>query len=659
MGIFWDIENCAIPRANDAATIACNILSRAQAFGLRTVVFKAAADSSNFRRETIAALSDMGLSIEDVGATRKGNDRADMKLMHCVYAFMNENSPPATVIIISGDSDFSSMFAQCKMKGYRTAFVSPQQVTRRLTANCADLSSNWTVWQTDPSLPHPRSETKPIDTQSLQLNGSSVLPPAHQTSRTSCAPPSYRLAEMEALPDTTRIWNGESVMNGRERDEVDSAMAAQVAAAERDEVDNAMAAQVAAAAETESLSAVSSLDTYAGNHTQTSANNFLSGSPEDVNLLFNAIGGLEEILQTLSNEVENTNGLEAGAVWVPNLYRYVTDRSRSTPGITGQVRVDLLSASKKGITRKIVHEGDQYVKLFDDSVVAGCPAEDDTLPVPHVQTNESKQVQIARDNSHGNAFITYLQNRYSNGEWPESKDKLRPDFEVFRGQRKVAGHHTLGFSKTLYLLCRIRSGLQAVTPDGRLWWSINLGVPTLEQTAVGSSGNRITEQHTNNHREQNISITPGITADVTEPVTKESDPRTSDNEVEVHDLLCGSPPEVEDVTNTTRGTMNDLLGCLVPTTKLLLPTQTNADTNLDGEIEPSLLNIWEQCHPRMDFKTFQQQLHEEGYFSSDDILSMEGGVDGEEFQEVFVGVLKLKAPEVRRLKKCLVQTSTL
>ena len=96
-----------------------------------------------------------------------------------------------------------------------------------------------------------------------------------------------------------------------------------------------------------------------------SGSSFLVGAPEDVRLLFKAIGGVEEILQTLSKEVQNTRGLETGAVSVPEVYRYVTDKSRNTLGITNQVKIDLNSAAREGVIRKIGHGGDQYVKLSD------------------------------------------------------------------------------------------------------------------------------------------------------------------------------------------------------------------------------------------------------------------------------------------------------
>ena len=124
-----------------------------------------------------------------------------------------------------------------------------------------------------------------------------------------------------------------------------------------------------------------------------SGSGFLVGAPEDVKLLFEAIGGVEEILQTLSKEVQNTKGLETGAVSVPDVYRYVTDKSRNTQGITNQVKIDLTSAAREGVIRRIGHGGDQYVKLSDDkqpdaSTVGG--SKGNKQPEASKQTNAKK-----------------------------------------------------------------------------------------------------------------------------------------------------------------------------------------------------------------------------------------------------------------------------
>ena len=85
VGVFWDLENCGVPRGANSAMVARAIIDRARQFG-STVRCKAAADTANFKRDTIATLSNMGISIIDVGATKKGNDRADFELVHSMSA---------------------------------------------------------------------------------------------------------------------------------------------------------------------------------------------------------------------------------------------------------------------------------------------------------------------------------------------------------------------------------------------------------------------------------------------------------------------------------------------------------------------------------------------------------------------------------------------
>ena len=94
VGVFWDLENCGVPRGANSAMVARAIIDRARQFG-STVRCKAAADTANFKRDTIATLSNMGISIIDVGATKKGSDRADFELVHSMSAPAPLASPKA------------------------------------------------------------------------------------------------------------------------------------------------------------------------------------------------------------------------------------------------------------------------------------------------------------------------------------------------------------------------------------------------------------------------------------------------------------------------------------------------------------------------------------------------------------------------------------
>lgn len=74
--------------------------------------------------------------------------------------------------------------------------------------------------------------------------------------------------------------------------------------------------------------------------------------------------------------------------------------------------------------------------------------------------------------------------------------------------------------------------------------------------------------------------------------------------------------------------------------------------------DTALHQLWNQtCSPRIGFDLFQSSLAAEGYMGIEDINSMEAGFDGEEFRFVFVHTLKLKPPELRRLRAHLERPS--
>ena len=127
--------------------MATNVINRAIEFGTG-IHFVAAADTSNFSRGTIASLTDVGVMIEDIGTTRKRNDRADSVLLSRMYDFMSVHDVPATMVIISADKDFARMLAESKKKGHRTVLVHPTNGAGPSNATCADYTYDWAVWCT-------------------------------------------------------------------------------------------------------------------------------------------------------------------------------------------------------------------------------------------------------------------------------------------------------------------------------------------------------------------------------------------------------------------------------------------------------------------------------------------------------------------------------
>ena len=75
------------------------------------------------------------------------------------------------------------------------------------------------------------------------------------------------------------------------------------------------------------------------------------------------------------------------------------------------------------------------------------------------------------------------------------------------------------------------------------------------------------------------------------------------------------------------------------------PGAVTAQAEGQSGLAAELRALWSAACPRLVFENFQATLFEEGYTELDDLRSMDGGVDGDEFRNLAT-CLQLKAPEV-------------
>lgn len=75
------------------------------------------------------------------------------------------------------------------------------------------------------------------------------------------------------------------------------------------------------------------------------------------------------------------------------------------------------------------------------------------------------------------------------------------------------------------------------------------------------------------------------------------------------------------------------------------PGAVTAEAEGQSGSAAELRALWSAACPRLAFESFQATLFEEGYTEMDDLRSMDGGVDGDEFRNLAT-CLQLKAPEV-------------
>ncbi|KLO18574.1 hypothetical protein SCHPADRAFT_819553, partial [Schizopora paradoxa] len=126
VGIFWDYENCHPSASMNGCKIANNIRNVALQFG-SIVTFKAYMDmalESARANGFQAQLQASGLSmIHCPHASMK--EVADRALTVDMLAFAFESPPPATVVIITGDRDFTYAVSTIRMRGHRVVLIKP------------------------------------------------------------------------------------------------------------------------------------------------------------------------------------------------------------------------------------------------------------------------------------------------------------------------------------------------------------------------------------------------------------------------------------------------------------------------------------------------------------------------------------------------------
>ncbi|KAJ6795545.1 Uncharacterized protein M6B38_225260 [Iris pallida] len=131
--VWWDIENCQVPRACDPHVIAQNISSALAAMNYKGAVsISAYGDTSRINSSVQQALSSTGIALNHVPAGVK--DASDKKILVDMLFWAVDNPPPANYLLISGDRDFSNALHQLRMRRYNILLAQPVNVSQALVS---------------------------------------------------------------------------------------------------------------------------------------------------------------------------------------------------------------------------------------------------------------------------------------------------------------------------------------------------------------------------------------------------------------------------------------------------------------------------------------------------------------------------------------------
>ncbi|KAH7280134.1 hypothetical protein KP509_37G053400 [Ceratopteris richardii] len=139
LGILWDMENCPIPGDVQADEIARNIrmaLSLHPGINRFVTIFSAYGDFNEFPRRLREGCQRTGINLIDVPNGRK--DASDKAIIVDMFLFALDNPPPCSILLISGDVDFSPALHKLGQRGYTVYLVLPG--TRGIASSLCNAS---------------------------------------------------------------------------------------------------------------------------------------------------------------------------------------------------------------------------------------------------------------------------------------------------------------------------------------------------------------------------------------------------------------------------------------------------------------------------------------------------------------------------------------
>ncbi|XP_011023882.1 PREDICTED: endo-1,4-beta-xylanase B-like isoform X6 [Populus euphratica] len=138
--VWWDIENCAVPRGCDPHAIAQNISSALVEMNYcGPVSISAYGDTHGINPDAQMALSSTGIALNHVPAAGV-KDASDKKILVDMLFWAVDNPAPANYLLISGDRDFSNALHQLRMRRYNILLAQPP------TASAALVAAAKSVW---------------------------------------------------------------------------------------------------------------------------------------------------------------------------------------------------------------------------------------------------------------------------------------------------------------------------------------------------------------------------------------------------------------------------------------------------------------------------------------------------------------------------------
>ncbi|KAA8536691.1 hypothetical protein F0562_029169 [Nyssa sinensis] len=133
ISVWWDIENCQVPKGCDTHSIAQNISSAlAKMDYCGPISISAYGDTNGIPASVQHALNSTGIALNHVPAGVK--DASDKKILVDMLFWAVDNPAPGNYLLISGDRDFSNALHQLRMRKYNILLAQPPNASAPLRA---------------------------------------------------------------------------------------------------------------------------------------------------------------------------------------------------------------------------------------------------------------------------------------------------------------------------------------------------------------------------------------------------------------------------------------------------------------------------------------------------------------------------------------------
>ncbi|XP_047513906.1 meiosis regulator and mRNA stability factor 1 isoform X2 [Pieris napi] len=134
LGIFWDIENCQVPRGCSAIDVVAAIRAKFLV-GRREADFVVVCDVRKELPNRLQELNDSQVNLIHVCGTQK--NAADEKLRQCMRRFGELHPAPASLLLISGDINFAADLSDFRHRKNMEVILVHKQNTSAALITCA------------------------------------------------------------------------------------------------------------------------------------------------------------------------------------------------------------------------------------------------------------------------------------------------------------------------------------------------------------------------------------------------------------------------------------------------------------------------------------------------------------------------------------------